>query len=245
MNRVKRAIIMAAGEGRRLRPLTDRTHKALLPVNGRPMIHTILDALETNGIRDVTVVVGYKKEQFASLPERWPGVRLVENPWYADRNNIFSLYAARDYLPGAMVLDGDQVIYDPAALDPAFERSGYNCVWTDEPTGEWLLTLDGEGVVRSCSRTGGVHGWRLYSVSRWSEADGARLADDLERAVREEKNWSLYWDDVALFLHPEAYRLGVWPMAADAVTEIDSLAELAAIDSGYAGYIASKEGKQR
>ena len=242
MNRVKRAIIMAAGEGTRLRPLTYTTHKALLPVNGRPMIETILQALADNGIRDVTVVVGYKKEQFASLPARWPGVRLIENPWYASRNNISSLYVARAYLPGAMVLDGDQVIRDASALDPSFERSGYNCVWTDGHTDEWLLTLDREGTVRSCSRTGGEHGWRLYSVSRWSEDDGRRLAADLERAMEEEKNWSLYWDDVALFLRPEDYRLGVRPMAADAVVEIDSLAELAAADPSYAGYITPKEG---
>ena len=243
MNRVRRAIILAAGEGTRLRPLTLDTPKALLPVNGRPMIHTILDALAQNGIRDVTVVVGYKKEKFASLPERWPGVRLVENPLYDKCNNISSLYAARAYLPGAMVLDGDQVIYDPAALDPAFDRSGYNCVWTDEPTDEWLLTMDGNGAVASCSRTGGTHGWRLYSISRWSEADGARLAGDLEWAMGQERYRSLYWDDVALFLRPEAYSLGVRPMGAGDVVEIDSLAELAAIDPGYAPYLDSGEAK--
>ena len=88
-------------------------------------------------------------------------------------------------------------------------------------------------MIKDCSRTGGRGGWQLYSISRWSAEDGARLRRHLELEYRERKNTGIYWDDVALFCHPEDYALGVREMQAGDVTEIDTLQELAAEDPDY------------
>jgi dTDP-glucose pyrophosphorylase len=61
------AVVMAAGEGRRLRPLTERYAKPVLPIDGRPVIVTLLRELDAAGIRPVTVVVGHLGEQVESL----------------------------------------------------------------------------------------------------------------------------------------------------------------------------------
>ena len=74
----------------------------------------------------------------------------------------------------AMILDGDQIIYKKEILAPEFTHSGYNAVWTDEKTDEWLMQVK-DGIVCSCSRTGGKGGWQLFSVSRWNREDGKRL----------------------------------------------------------------------
>lgn len=232
MHTVKRAVIMAAGEGKRMRPVTLRTPKPLVRVNGVRMIDTAINGLAANGIGEIYVVVGYLKEQFGALVRDYPNVVLIENPWYDTCNNISSLYAAREHLEDAVILDGDQLIRDPRVLTPEFRRSGYNAVWTEGPTEEWLLTVE-KGVVIGCSRTGGERGWQLFSVSRWSAEDGRRLRRHLELEFEERENRDIYWDDVALFCHPDEYRLGVFPMEAGAVTEVDSLAELAALDPGY------------
>lgn len=88
MNRAKRAVIMAAGLGNRMRPVTNTTPKPLVRVGGKRMIDTILSALHENGIWEIYVVVGHLKEAFAELPEENPGLTLIENPDYLTCNNI-------------------------------------------------------------------------------------------------------------------------------------------------------------
>lgn len=236
MNTVKRAIIMAAGTGSRMNPVTLETPKPLVRVNGVRMIDTVILALHANGIREIYIVIGYLKEQFEQLKTDYPNITLIENPYYDTCNNISSLYVARDYIEDALILDGDQIIYNSAILEPQFERSGYNCIWTEQETDEWLLTVEND-IVQSCSRTGGRYGWQLYSVSRWTSEDGKRLKRHLEIEFDEKKNRQIYWDDVALFCYPTAYKLGIHEMKAEDIIEIDNLSELAEIDSSYKKYL--------
>ena len=232
MPKVERAIVMAAGLGNRMHPVTLTTPKPLVRVNGIRIIDTLIDALHKNGINEIYVVVGYLKEQFAGLETEYPGIKLIENPYYDTCNNISSLYMAREYIENAMILDGDQIINNSSILAPEFERSGYNSVWTDKETKEWLQTVT-DGIVTSCSRTGGKCGWQLYSISRWTAKDGRKLKRHLEIEFEQKKNRQIYWDDVAMFCYPDDYELGIYPMNENDVIEIDDISELIAIDSGY------------
>ena len=242
MNTVKRAIIMAAGTGTRMRPLTDTVPKPLIRVKGERMIDTVIRALNANGIREICIVTGHLREQFEGLREEYPGVELIANPYYAECNNISSLYMAREHLEECMILDADQMIRNPAVLNPAFTLSGYNAVWCEGETKEWLMDVR-DGIVTGCSRTGGRHGWQLYSISRWSKEDGRRLKAQLETEFDEKRNRQIYWDDVPMFCYPDTYRLGIYPMRREDVTEIDTIEELAAEDPAYRA-AAEKNGRQ-
>ena len=132
--RMERAIILAAGIGERMHPVTLQTPKPLIRVHGIRLIDRMIHCLHQNGICEIWLVVGCQKEQFASLETEHPGIRLIEDPWYDRCNNIASLYCARQHLENAIILDGDQLIYDPSILSPEFERSGYNVVWTARPS---------------------------------------------------------------------------------------------------------------
>lgn len=236
MHYVKRAVIMAAGLGNRMRPVTLTTPKPLVKVNGHRMIDTVIHSLHQNGITEIYVVVGYLKEQFVFLEQEYPGLKLIENPWYDICNNIASLYVAREHIAEAIILDGDQIIQNPSILSPEFERSGYSCAWSEDHTDEWLLTVE-DGLVTHCSRTGGSGGWQLYSVSRWTAEDAAKLKKHLEVEFEEKKNRQIYWDDVPLFCYPDAYEMGIMKICREDIVEIDDLNELIKIDGSYAAVL--------
>lgn len=227
---VKRAIIMAAGIGKRMQPLTFQLPKPLIKVNGVRMIDTVVDSLRENGIEEIYVVVGYRKEQFYEWNKE-KNVAIIENPYYNTCNNISSLYVAREHLGDCIVMDGDQIIYNPLILNPYFTLSGYNAVWCEGETNEWLMDVE-NGVVKSCSRIGGKRGWQLYSISRWTKEDGALLRAHLEYEFNR-GNRQIYWDDVVMFYHSDEYRLGIREMKSSDIIEIDSIDELVAVDNSY------------
>lgn len=235
---VKRAIILAAGQGKRMFPLTLEIPKPLIKVNGVRMIDSVVNGLHSNGIYEIYVVVGHLKEQFYEWSKNRTGITIIDNPYYKTCNNISSLYVAREYLNDCIILDGDQMIYNTEILSPYFSVSGYNAVWCECKTTEWLMNVE-NGVVMSCSRTGGVHGWQLYSISRWTSKDGIKLKKHLEYEF-EKGNREIYWDDVAMFCHFNDFTLGIKEMQKTDIIEIDNLQELIAIDDSYSQYFTDK-----
>jgi len=218
---------VAAGKGTRLHPLTATTPKPLIEVRGKRMIEGIVESIISHGITEIYVVVGYMREKFEYLPAKYAqaSIVLLHNPDYDVCNNISSLYAAREHLGNCIITDGDLVIRNSDILNPCFSASGYCSAWA-ESTGEWLQTVDDDGYVLQCSRTGGTNGWQLYSVSFWTEKDGAKLRHHIEEAYKGQGMTDIFWDDVPMFLYRHEYRLQVRPISHADIMEIDTLSDL-------------------
>lgn len=232
MNNVKRAIILAAGKGSRMRPLTNTTPKPLLKVFGQPIIEHSIEILLQKGISEIYVVVGYLAEQFDYLTKKY-NITIIKNDMYDVCNNISSLYLVRDKLENAIVMDGDIWISDSSVILTSFDFSGYTSVWTDTFSNEWIQITDTDGYVKKCFRNGHNNGWILYSVSYWTSSDAQKLKSDIENEYIIRQHTDIFWDDVAMFYYPEKYQLKIKPVSKDAIREFDTINELAAFDKTY------------
>jgi len=136
------AIILAAGLGRRMRPISDDLHKSLVAVAGTTILGRTLDALSARGVRDITIVTGYRAADIrAFVAARGIPVEFVHNDRFLVTNNIVSLALALD----AVTLDTDVVLvecdllFDPAVLDPLFDGRPGNIALVDR----WRPGMDG------------------------------------------------------------------------------------------------------
>jgi len=119
----KNLIILAAGKGRRLSPVTDKIPKPLVKINGVPAIeNTIMQACAAN-VKEIIIVIGYKAEQFKYLESKYPNLTLVINDEYAEKNNISSLKVALPYLKNSYIADSDIIIQENLFLKPVHETT--------------------------------------------------------------------------------------------------------------------------
>ena len=113
-----KAIILSAGQGKRLLPLTSEVPKCLLPVGGKTLLERQLDALAECGVNQVTVVVGYGAEKVESLVARSSsGSQKVEtflNAEYAVSDNLVSCWKVREKMTGDFLLINGDTLFEPA-----------------------------------------------------------------------------------------------------------------------------------
>ena len=118
-----KAVILSAGQGKRLLPLTEARPKCLLPVSGRTILEWQVRALAANGIGDITVVTGFEAAKVDHALQRMhvPGaeVRALFNPFYAVADNVGSCYVARPEMTGDVVLLNGDTLFEPRVLAQA------------------------------------------------------------------------------------------------------------------------------
>jgi len=124
---VRRAVILAAGRGSRLHPLTVNMPKCLVEIGGESLLERALHALASQGVTEAVIVVGYKGDAVRDRIGRcFAGIdiRYVEAPEYATTNNIRSLWDARDYLDQDLLLLEADVVFDSGVIAALLKESG-------------------------------------------------------------------------------------------------------------------------
>lgn len=116
-----RALILSAGRGSRLLPLTERLPKALVKIGGRPILGWQLDALAAAGVKSATIVVGFGAEHVAeyvaeNAPANMP-VTTVLNPFFDSADNLISCWAAREEMDGDFLLLNGDTLFEPAVIE--------------------------------------------------------------------------------------------------------------------------------
>lgn len=217
-----RAILLAAGMGTRLRPLTENTPKSLIEVNNKPLLERQVEALKARGIDEIIVVTGYLSEKFEYLKGKY-GVKLIHNHKYNVYNNIYTMYLVREYLSDAYVIDAD-VYINKNFFRRDIGESTYFSEYKRGFKDEWKLIFDKENKVHDievCS----TEGYILSGVSYWSERDGEFIVRELENKVEGNDFTNLYWDNIVKE-NIKKLSVKIEKLEEDSIFEIDNLEEL-------------------
>lgn len=231
--KVRKAIVIAAGFGSRMAPVTLDTPKPLVKVNGVRIIDTLLDALVAQDIDNITIVVGYKKEQFQELLKKYPTLKFIENPIYNESNNISSMYYAKDIIDRCYICEADLVVNNPKVITKYQYTSNYLGAYVSE-TDDWCFFKKGKYIDRVA--VGGENCWHMIGISYWNESDSTKLREDIVKVFNSRGGKEKYWDNVPLTVCKKDFKIEVRECKKSYVTEIDNFSELVVIDPSYENY---------
>ncbi|ABK60932.1 sugar phosphate nucleotidyltransferase [Clostridium novyi] len=193
-----RAIILAAGKGTRLRPLTEFTPKPLIKVNGKPIIERQIECLIEKGIKEIIIVTGYLAEKFDYILEKYDyiNIKLVYNENYDKFNNIYTMYLVKEYLNDTYVLDGD-VYINNNFINPNLNRSTYFGIEKNNFQDEWVI-YEKSNKIENINVESAIneHKVMLSGISYWSSEDGRVITDILKETLKTNMWTNLYWDNI-------------------------------------------------
>lgn len=225
------ALIIAAGFGSRFVPLTFETPKGLLEVFGERMIERQIRQLHQVGIRNITIVVGYLKEKFEYLIDKY-NVTLLYNPEYSHKNTLATIYRAREVLQGRnmYLLSSDNWLREN--MFHQWECGAwYSAAYMRGDTSEWVLTFNKKKLITDVS-VGGSNSWVMYGPVYFSREFSERFLPLLESAYHTPGTEQMYWEHV-LMKHIEDLEIYANTQPDEQVYEFENLEELRKFDPKY------------
>jgi choline kinase len=130
---IDKAVILSAGKGSRLLPLTADRPKCLIDLSGKTLLDWQLDVLQAAGIRDIVVVTGFREHLVEETAARRTGVRTLFNPFYHVADNLGSVWMARgEFDRDLLLLNGDTLVSDALLARVLAAEPGPIAVTVDE-----------------------------------------------------------------------------------------------------------------
>jgi L-glutamine-phosphate cytidylyltransferase len=230
---VVNAIIMAAGTGTRLRPLTDDRPKALIEVGGVPVIERQIRFFRERGVGAVTIVTGHRARRLDYLADKFPDIAFVPNEAYDIYNNIYSMYLVRDRLGDGYVSESDVFMHENY-IDPRPARSLIFGGFRKGFAREWIIRHDENLRIHRIDVQGG-EGIIQAGLSYWTAPAADLLRQTLEEMIGGGHFADTYWDDVFMscFGRMDVFLKEIDPRAWTEIDSKDDLLEAEAKESRF------------
>ena len=135
-------IIVAAGQGTRLRPLTDEKPKCMVEYEGKPIIDYIIEAAQETNITNIAVVNGYKKEVLEKYLDNYD-IKFYTNENYSNTNMVATLFCAKEFMDDDLIISYADIIYKPEVLKKLIDSTDDFNVVVDQRWQElWNQRMD-------------------------------------------------------------------------------------------------------
>ncbi len=235
--RVNNAVILAAGASTRFIPLSLEQPKGLFEVKGEKLIERQIEQLQDAGIKNITLVLGYKKEMFYYLEDKY-GVKFIFNDSFNIKNNIESLYLAKEELKNTYICVSDSYF-----VENPFNQFEYNTFYagyeTEECTNEMYVDTDHDGKIIQMEK-GLEKGNILLGHSFWKKEFSDSFISIVEENRSSGKYNAFFWEWLVrdnLDCLPAMYYKRYLP---GNIFEFDYFDDLRKFDTRYLGHTHSE-----
>lgn len=238
----RNAIILAAGKSSRFAPFTYERPKGLFCVKGEVLIERQIEQLIEAGVNEIYVVVGYMKEKFFYLEQKYSQVHLLVNNNFGAKGNLYSLYVAREYLHNSYISYADYYfVKNPFLIDQSecsitkdefyCNRSYHACLFRKGKFNEFSCTQSDANVITYVD-LGGCDQFAMTGHAYFNENFSKRFVDLLNKEINEFRVSSLFWEEY-FERHIKELTLYVKEFNSDEILEFNSIEDLRQFDSDF------------
>lgn len=218
----KNAIILAAGTSSRFVPISFEIPKSLLKVRGEVLIERQIKQLQEAGIYDITVVVGYKKELFYYLKDKY-NVSIVNNEDYHIYNNTSSLMRVLDKLENTYICSSDNYFTKNVFLEDE-EQAYYSAIYINGKTDEYCIQYDKENLITEVT-IGGKNSYVMLGHVYFDKAFSDSFKKILKNEYKTEETKKKLWEQVYI-KYISSLKMKIKKYPDEVIFEFDSLEEL-------------------
>ena len=227
----KNAIILAAGKSNRFAPFTYEKPKGLFRVKGEVLIERQIEQLKVSGVEDIYIVVGYMKEKFFYLEQKY-GVKLIVNNEFGKKGNLYSLYVARQHLSNSYICCADHYFVSNPFLEDDMDNYSYRAVSFQEGKfREFGVTCSDADVITDLT-VGGKDSLAMVGHAYMNERFSHAFRTLMESEINDFGIASMFWEE---FYAKHMCQLTFYKkeFLPDEILEFDSIEDLRSFDSEF------------
>lgn len=227
--KVENAIILAAGFASRCAPLSYERPKGLFTIKGEVLIERQIKQLIEKGIKEIYVVVGYKKELFFYLEQKY-GVHIIVNSEYTVRNNLSSVYAAKKYFGNSYICYSDNYLNVNGYEQYVYE-SYYAAMYSKEYTDEYVIKFDKNGMIRQYYQ-GDENSWYQMGEMYFDRDTAKHFLELMEKEYEYPSIYDMKIDDFYI-RHLSSLDIYIKQYPENAFLEFDTVSDIKKFDNMF------------
>lgn len=228
----KNAIILAAGKSSRFAPFTYEKPKGLFRVKGEVLIERQIEQLQQAGVKDIYIVIGYMKEKFFYLEQKY-NVKLIVNNEFGRKGNLYSLYQAREYLSNTYICCADHYFQsNPFATDMNPNNFSYRaCSYYTGKFREFAVQCSDANVITSVS-IGGNDSLAMVGHAYMNKKFSDIFRTYMEQEINDFGIANMFWEEFyAKHIHQLTFYKKEYQ--EDTILEFENIDDLRSFDSEF------------